>query len=304
MEKINSQILLPDVQGKYSFDASLSGLTWFQVGGPALVLYKPTNICDLQTFIQKKPDDLPYFVLGAGSNVLMRDGGYNGVVIKLGKGFSQISIENGELIVGAAALDRTVAMFAMQHRLSGVEFLVTIPGSIGGAIAMNAGCYGYEVKDILSWVEIIDKHGRLCKLSNQELNMTYRKAELPQGCILVRAAFKVRPGNAVDIQHIIQKYLDLREDSQPTRGRTGGSTFKNPINAKAWELIDRAGCRGLTIGAAQISEKHCNFMLNVGGASAEELESLGEMVRQQVKKTSGQDLEWEIIRVGEKLKLT
>jgi len=293
-------IFLPVVRGRYSFEVNLSTLTWFQVGGAAFVLYKPEDVFDLQSFLKEKSAELQYFVLGAGSNVLVRDGGYRGAVIKLGKGFSAITIENGVLIAGAAALDRTVAMFAMQHQLSGIEFLVTIPGAIGGAVAMNAGCYGFEVKDVLAWVEIVDKLGELRKLYVDDLKMSYRKSVLPEGCVIVRAAFKITPGNAADIQHNTQKYLQMREESQPTKGRTGGSTFKNPIDAKAWELIDKAGCRGLTMGGAKISEKHCNFMLNTGGASAEELECLGELVRQKVKETSNKNLEWEIIRVGDR----
>lgn len=293
-------ILLPVVRGRYSFEVNLSAFTWFQVGGAAFVLYKPEDVFDLQHFLKEKSAELQYFVLGAGSNVLVRDGGYRGAVIKLGKGFSTITIENDVLIAGAAALDRTVAMFAMQHQLSGIEFLVTIPGAIGGAVAMNAGCYGFEVKDVLAWVEIVDKLGELRKLYVDDLKMSYRKSVLPEGCVIVRAAFKITPGNAADIQHNTQKYLQMREESQPTKGRTGGSTFKNPIDAKAWELIDKAGCRGLTMGGAKISEKHCNFMLNTGGASAEELECLGELVRQKVKETSNKNLEWEIIRVGDR----
>lgn len=302
-EKNYQQFLLPTIRGRYSFGENLSGFTWFQVGGPAFVLYRPKDISDIQYFLREKSAELPYFVLGAGSNVLVRDGGYTGVIIKLGRGFSQITIEDGELIAGAAALDRTIAMFAMQHQMSGVEFLVTIPGSIGGAVAMNAGCYGFEIKDVLSWIEIVDKQGELCKLYPHELNMSYRKSVLPEGCIVVRAAFKVASGNAIDIQHNTQRYLRLREESQPTKGRTGGSTFKNPTDLKAWELIDKAGCRGLAIGAAKISEKHCNFMLNTGGATADELERLGELVRQKVRESSNQELEWEIIRVGDRKEL-
>jgi len=298
-----SPALLPQVNGRYSFGAPLSSLTWFQAGGPAFVLYKPDSSDDLQHFLQEKSAEIPYFILGVGSNVLVRDGGYNGVVIKLGRSFSQISMEDGELVAGAAALDRTVAMFALQHQLSGIEFLVTIPGSIGGAVAMNAGCYGVEIKDVLSWVEIVDSKGNLRKLLPGDLHMTYRKAILPEGSIVVRAAFKVATGNASEIQQTIQKYLDFREESQPMKGRTGGSTFKNPTNAKAWELIDKAGCRGLIIGAAQMSEKHCNFMLNTGGATADELERLGELVRQRVKENSNLELEWEIIRVGKKVEV-
>lgn len=294
--------LLPNVRGRYSFATPLASLTWFQVGGPADVLYKPEDTADLQHFLANR-QDLPCFVLGAGSNLLVRDGGYNGTVIKLGRGFAQMVIQNDELIAGAAALDRTVAMFAMQHSFSGVEFLVTIPGSVGGAVAMNAGCYGVEIKDVLNWVEIVDAHGKLHRLLPGELKLSYRKAVLPYGCVIVRASFKVHQANAIDIQQNMQRGLQLREDSQPATGRTGGSTFKNPANhnageLKAWELIDQAKCRGLTIGAAQMSEKHCNFMLNTGGASAHDLECLGELVRQKVKAFSGHDLMWEIIRIG------
>lgn len=288
---------LPNVKGKYNFSVPLAGLTWFQVGGPAKVIYKPEDTADLQHFL-KYFQGGQYFTIGAGSNILVRDGGYDGVVIKLGRNFSKIDIQDNELIVGAAALDRTVAMFAMQHGYSGVEFLVSIPGSIGGAVAMNAGCYGYEIKDILEWTEIIDAEGLIHRLQPSDLGFSYRKAILPKGCVLVRSGFKVYPGNQVEIQQKMQGYLNLREESQPTKGRTGGSTFKNPENSRAWELIDQAQCRGLAIGAAQMSEKHCNFMLNTGGATASDLENLGELVRNRVQKASGFQLEWEIIRIG------
>lgn len=288
---------LPNVRGRYSYSVPLSGLTWFQVGGPAGVVYKPEDVSDLQHFINNC-NDVPYFVLGAGSNILVRDGGYDGVIVKLGRNFSGINIQNDELIVGAAALDRTVAMFAMQHGFSGVEFLVTIPGSIGGAVAMNAGCYGFEIKDILNWVEIVNADGSMQRLQPNGLCFSYRKSKLPEGSIIVRVSFKINPGDSVEIQQRMQNYLQLREDSQPTKGRTGGSTFKNPDGGKAWELIDLAQCRGLRIGSAQMSEKHCNFMLNVGGATAADLENLGELVRKKVQIASGCNLEWEIIRVG------
>ncbi len=306
-----ADIDLPNVRGRYRFATPLAGLTWFQVGGPAKILYQPKDTADLQHFLANRPDlpsDLPCFVLGAGSNLLVRDGGYAGIIIKLGRDFAQMVIENEQLIVGAAALDRTTAMFAMQHSFSGVEFLVTIPGSIGGAVAMNAGCYGVEIKDVLNWVEIVDASGKLHRLFTAELKLSYRNAVLPQGCVIVRASFKVRQASAMTIQQTMQRGLQLREDSQPTKGRTGGSTFKNPVNhhldplkakeIKAWELIDQAKCRGLTIGAAQMSHKHCNFMLNTGGASAHDLECLGELVRQKVKAFSGHELVWEIIRIG------
>ena len=296
-------VLLPKVTGRYSFDVMLSGLTWFQVGGPASVVFKPEDTADLQYFLKNKLNSLPHFVIGAGSNILVRDGGFNGAIIKLGRGFSKILIENGELIAGAAVLDRTLSIFALQHNIKGFEFLVTIPGSVGGAIAMNAGCYGFEVKDILSWVEIVDQNGNLHRLYPHELKMTYRKSVLPKGCVVVRAGFRAEAGDNVDIQYRIQEYLQLREESQPIKGRTGGSTFKNPDSEKAWKLIDEAGCRGISIGSAKISEKHCNFMLNTGGASADELERLGEIVRQKVKEYSGKHLEWEIIRIGQSSEL-
>ncbi|MCX7343172.1 MAG: UDP-N-acetylmuramate dehydrogenase [Proteobacteria bacterium] len=297
LKKVTEYLKLPNVRGRYGYSVPLSGLTWFQVGGPAGVVYKPEDVSDLQNFISNC-QDVPYFVLGAGSNILVRDGGYDGVVVKLGRNFSEITIKNDELIVGAAALDRTVAMFAMQHGFSGVEFLVTIPGSIGGAVAMNAGCYGFEIKDILNWVEIINADGSVQRLQPDELCFSYRKSKLPEGSIIVMASFKVNPGDSIEIQQRMQNYLQLREDSQPTKGRTGGSTFKNPDGGKAWELIDLAQCRGLRIGSAQMSEKHCNFMLNVGDATAADLENLGELVRKKVQISSGCHLEWEIIRVG------
>jgi UDP-N-acetylmuramate dehydrogenase len=303
LNKISSEqslAQLPIVRGKYVFDALLAPLTWFQVGGPAQILFKPHDAEDLANFLQNISIDLPYFVLGAGSNVLIRDGGYEGLIIKLGKNFSQITLENDLLIAGAAALDRSVAMTALTHNLKGFEFLVTIPGSIGGAIAMNAGCYGSEIKDILAWVEGVDHRGEIIRLTNSELNMSYRKAQLPKGYIVTKAAFHALSGDTVEIQHKIQEYLKLREESQPTKCRTGGSTFKNPDNAKAWELIANSGCRGITIGGAKISEKHCNFMLNIGKATAADLEDLGELVKSKVKANSNQDLEWEIIRIGKK----
>lgn len=288
---------LPNVRGRYSFSVLLSGLTWFQVGGPAKVIYKPEDLEDLQHFL-KHFQNGSYFTIGAGSNLLVRDGGYDGVVIKLGRNFAAMDIQNNELIVGAAALDRTAAMFAMQHGFSGIEFLVSIPGSIGGAVAMNAGCYGFEIKDVLNWVEIVDADGVLQRLPPSDLAFSYRKSILPKGCVIVRASFKLSSGNQVEIQQKMQEYLKLREESQPTKGKTGGSTFKNPVGHRAWELIDQAQCRGLTIGAAKMSEKHCNFMLNVGGATAADLENLGELVRTKVQASSGCQLEWEIIRIG------
>jgi UDP-N-acetylmuramate dehydrogenase len=292
---------LPVVHGKYVFDAMLAPFTWFQVGGLAQVLFKPHDSKDLANFIKNLTSDWQYFVLGAGSNVLIRDGGFDGVIIKLGRNFAQITLENDLLIAGAAALDRSVAMTALTHNLKGFEFLVTIPGSIGGAVAMNAGCYGSETKDILAWVECVDVTGQIVRLTASQLEMQYRKANLPKGYIITKAAFRAAPGNSAEIQHTIQKYLNLREESQPTKCRTGGSTFKNTSTYKAWELIDNAGCRGIAIGDAKISDKHCNFMLNTGKATAADLEDLGEMVKNKVSSNSNQNLEWEIIRIGKRL---
>lgn len=291
---------LPNVNGQYTFDAPLAPLTWFQVGGAAKVLFKPKDICDLAYFLKNLSKNIPYFILGAGSNILIRDGGYDGVVIKLGRNFSKIELEDGLLVVGAAALDRSVAMTALTYSIKGLEFLVTIPGSIGGAIAMNAGCYDREIKDILVWAEVIDKYGNIFRLDTQQLNMTYRKSDLPKGCIIIRAAFIAEKGDSVKIQYKIQEHLKLRADSQPTKCKTGGSTFKNPSLHKAWELIDKAGCRGLSLDAAQMSEKHCNFMINNGVTRSYYLEELGELVRKKVKANSGLDLEWEIIMVGDR----
>lgn len=292
---------LPVVHGKYVFGAMLAPLTWFQVGGVAQVLFKPHDSEDLASFIKNLTSNWQYFVLGAGSNVLIRDGGFDGVIIKLGRNFAQITLEDDLLIVGSAALDRSVAMTALAYNLKGFEFLVTIPGSIGGAVAMNAGCYGSEIKDILAWIECVDVNGQIVQLDTNQLEMQYRKANLPNGYIITKAAFHALPGKSTEIQHKIQEYLMLREASQPTKCRTGGSTFKNTNTYKAWELIDKAGCRGIAIGDAKISDKHCNFMLNTGKATAADLENLGELVKNKVSTNLNQNLEWEIIRIGKKL---
>lgn len=289
---------LPLIQGRYAFDLPLAPSTWFRVGGPARVVFKPKNTDDLQNFLKNKPTDLPILCIGAGSNVLVRDGGINACVVRLGSGFSQIEKENNTVIVGAGCLDRTVALQCQQWGLTGLEFLVGIPGAIGGAVAMNAGAYGGEVKDFMAWVEVVDERGTLHRLTPSDLNMTYRTGNLPKGCIAIRAAFVCEPNDPAKIQDTLNDFLKRREDTQPVRGRTGGSTFKNPPEQKAWELIDIAGCRGLQIGDAQVSEKHCNFLLNLGTATAHHIETLGETVRQRVLEKTGVTLKWEIIRLG------
>jgi UDP-N-acetylmuramate dehydrogenase len=271
---------------------------WFRVGGPAQVLFRPQDSEDLCHFILNKPPEMQVTPIGVGSNLLVRDGGILGVVIRLGRGFADVQVSNDQVICGAGALDRTVAMVCQQHSLSGLEFLYGIPGTIGGAVRMNAGAYGREVKDVLLWAEVVDHQGQLHQLSLAEIGLTYRKSGIPPEWIIVRAAFQAEPGNPEHIAERMKHIQETREASQPVNARTGGSTFANPENKRAWELIDAAGCRGMRIGGAQVSEKHCNFLINTGTATAHDLESLGEAVRQKVLEHSGVDLRWEIHRVG------
>ena len=294
-----SSFMLPNVRGRYAFAFDLSKVTWFKVGGVAEVLFKPKDVEDLITFIKDKDPKMPVTMLGAGSNVLVRDGGIKGVVIKLGSGFSEITFNGSEVIVGGACLDRTFVLACAEKGLSGIEFLVGVPGTIGGAVFMNAGAYGSEIKDFINWVEIVSADGTLTRLQAVDLSMKYRKGNLPKGAIVVRASFALQSDDPQAIHTRINAYLQQREDTQPIRGRTGGSTFKNPSAMAAWKLIDQAGCRGLMMGDAQVSEKHCNFLLNLDAAKATDLEQLGERVRQTVKDTTGVELEWEIIRLGE-----
>lgn len=289
---------LPGVRGRYTERTLLADQTWFQVGGPAEVLYRPADQDDLIHFLSHCPKDIPITILGAGSNVLVRDSGIAGVVIRLARGFSAIEIEGMDIIVGAGALDRTVALTCANHGIAGFEFLVGIPGSMGGAVKMNAGAYGREIKDALLWVEVIDREGQKHQLFPEDLHFSYRHSTIKDDMIITKVRLRGHPGKPAEIHQILRDFLARREESQPIQGRTGGSTFKNPLPHKAWELIDQAGCRGLMIGQAQMSEKHCNFMLNLGGARAADLEQLGEIVRQKVQEQSGIDLEWEIIRLG------
>lgn len=291
---------LPEVRGRYSFDAAMSDQTWFRVGGPADVLYKPADLDDLIHFLKNRPESVPLYVVGAGSNLLVRDGGVRGVVIRLGRGFSTIERDGLLVTVGAAALDRTVAMSCGQWGMSGLEFLVGVPGTIGGAVKMNAGCYGAETKDRLVWVDVLNFDGMLHRLTPDQLEMTYRHSNLRPDQIVIAAQFYCDSGDTTQILSRLDQLLAEREASQPIRGRTGGSTFRNPGGQSAWKLIDEAGCRGLMVGQAQVSEKHTNFLLNTDHCSAADLEELGELVRQNVKDKSGHDLCWEIVRIGEK----
>jgi UDP-N-acetylmuramate dehydrogenase len=289
---------LPPLRGRVQRNAPLAPLTWFRVGGPAEWLVRPADLDDLLLLLREAPPGLPVTVIGAASNLIVRDGGVRGVVLRLGRGFAGIERDGDALVAGAGALDATVAEHAAQAGLSGLEFLSGIPGTIGGAVAMNAGAYGAEIKDVLDWAEVATRTG-LQRLSNADLALAYRRATLPAGGIVTRARLRATPADAAAIAARMAAIRERREATQPTRARTGGSTFKNPPGAKAWELIDAAGCRGLARGAAQVSAKHCNFLLNTGGATAAELEALGEELRARVLAHSGVALEWEIKRIGE-----
>ena len=292
---------LPTIRGRYVPNARLAEQTWFRVGGPADVLFRPADEADLAHFLSNKPEHIPVTIIGAGSNLLVRGGGVPGVVIRLGRGFSDIRIDGGLVHVGAGCLDRTVSLTCREAGVGGLEFLVGIPGTIGGAVRMNAGAYGQEIKDILVYADVINLQGEHHRLTPEALQMTYRHTSLPEGWIVTGAVLRgVANQNPSEIGNAIDKILEEREATQPTRGRTGGSTFKNPESEKAWKLIDAAGCRGLKIGDAQVSEKHCNFLLNLDQATANDLESLGEEVKHRVYEISGVCLDWEIVKVGVK----
>jgi len=288
---------IPSIRGRVQAGAILAPFTWFRVGGPAEWLVRPADAEDLVTLLRDLPAGMPLTVIGAASNLIIRDGGLPGVVVRLGGGFGGVSVEADGLVAGAAALDVTVAEHAAAAGLSGLEFLCGIPGSIGGAVAMNAGAYGAEVKDVLDWAEVATPRG-VQRLPAEAFAFAYRHAALPEGAVVIRARFRATPGDRQAIAARMQQIRVERETTQPVRARTGGSTFKNPPGHKAWELIDSAGCRGLVHGGAQVSEKHCNFLINTGQATAADLEALGEEVRARVQAKSGIALEWEIRRIG------
>lgn len=289
---------LPAVRGRLTADAPLSGVTWFRVGGPAEVMFRPADRDDLLDFLRAKPADVPVTVLGVASNVLIRDGGLPGVTLRLGRGFADIGAEGSDILCGAAALDLNVATAAKIAGIAGLEFLSGVPGTIGGAVRMNAGAYGKEIKDVLVWAEAADPEGNVHRLTNAELNFEYRRSALPADWICLGARLNGESGDPAEIAARMTEIQDQRAGSQPIRSRTGGSTFKNPPGHKAWQLIDAAGCRGLTRGGAMVSDKHCNFLINTGEATAADLENLGEEVRRRVKETAGVELEWEIKRLG------
>ena len=289
---------LPPLRGRLQLNAPLAPTTWFRAGGAAEVLVRPADAEDLAQFLRALPLDVPVHVIGAGSNLIVRDGGLPGVTLRLARGFSAITAEAGGLIAGAASLDVTVAEHAAAAGLAGLEFLCGIPGSIGGAVAMNAGAYGGELAGVLDWAEVVTRSGEQRRLSAADLAFAYRHSALPPGAVVVRARLRAVPGAPAIIAARMAEIRASREASQPIRARTGGSTFRNPDGMKAWELIDAAGCRGLTRGAAMVSDKHCNFLINTGAASAADIEGLGEEVRRRVHAATGVTLEWEIRRIG------
>ena len=290
---------LPRVRGRLSENAPLAQQTWFRVGGPAEILFRPADVEDLAGFLAAKPKDVPITVLGVASNLLIRDGGIAGVVVRLGRGFVEITCAGTEVSAGAGALDLNVALAAGIAGITGLEFLSGIPGTVGGGLRMNAGAYGSEFKDVLTAAEALDAKGGRHQLAPHEMGLSYRHCGVPEDWIFIGAQFRGSPGNAKAIGARMAEIQAAREASQPIRARTGGSTFANPPGHKAWELIDRAGCRGLRLGGAMVSEQHTNFLINTGNASAADIEALGEEVRRRVLDQSGITLAWEIRRLGE-----
>ena len=296
---------LPPVRGRLAANAPIGPLTWFRIGGPAEVLFRPADRDDLAAFLQALPAEVPVTVIGVGSNLLVRDGGIPGVTIRLGRGFAQIDAGAGaephEISAGAGALDLNVALTAAQAGIAGLEFLSGIPGTIGGAFQTNAGAYGTELRDVLVSADAIDRDGRVHRVDAADLGLSYRHAEAPAGWIFTAATLRGRRGEPAAIAGRLAEIQTAREAAQPLRARTGGSTFANPPGEQAWRLIDAAGCRGLVRGGAMVSEKHTNFLINTGTATAAEIEGLGEEVRRRVHARFGIVLDWEIRRIGRPL---
>ena len=290
---------MPALRGRLLANEPLAPLTWFRVGGPAQVLFMPEDEADLAYFLAHLPAEIPVAVVGLGSNLIVRDGGVPGVVIRLGRGFGDVKVEPGERVrAGTAVPDVKVSRTAQEASIAGLAFFRGIPGAIGGALRMNGGAYGRETKDALIEARGVDRRGNVQVFGNADLHYTYRHCGAPDDVIFTEALFQGAPGDAKAIAAEMDKITESREATQPIKSRTGGSTFKNPPGHKAWQLIDAAGCRGLKVGDAQVSEMHCNFLINLGNATATDIEMLGETVRRRVKENSGVDLEWEIKRIG------
>ncbi|HEY7999458.1 MAG TPA: UDP-N-acetylmuramate dehydrogenase [Pseudolabrys sp.] len=287
-----------ELRGRLLANQSLDSQSWFRVGGPAQALFMPADEADLSYFLKGTPAEVLVTVIGASSNLIIRDGGVPGVVIRLGRGFNDIAVEEGRRVrAGSAALDANVARAALPAGVAGLAFLSGIPGSIGGALRMNGGAYGGETKDVLIEARSIDRQGNPRTLSNAEMNFSYRRSGAPDDMVFTQALFQGRPGEPEQIAAEMAEIKKKREATQP-KNKTCGSTFKNPPGHNAWKLIEDAGCRGFKVGQAQVSELHCNFLVNLGGATAADIETLGETVRERVKTHSGVELEWEIKRIG------
>ena len=289
---------LPNVRGRLRADEPMARFTWFRVGGPAEVLFEPADMDDLCSFLAARPKHVDITVIGGTSNILIRDGGIPGIVIRLGKTFAGIDVDRTRIQVGAAAADVNVARRARDVGLGGFEFMGGIPGTIGGALRMNAGAYGAEISDVFESATAVDLDGTVHKLSIADMGFAYRHCDVPADYIFTEAVLTGTDAEPADIARRMAEISANREASQPVRERTGGSTFANPEGRKSWQLIDSAGCRGLRIGGAMVSDAHCNFLINVENATAQDLESLGEEVRRRVKETQGVDLHWEIRRLG------
>ena len=301
---------IPKPRGALSENRSLADLTWLRVGGPAEYFFQPADTEDLADFLRALPADIPVFPMGVGSNLIVRDGGLRGVVIRLGRGFNQITVQDDLITAGAAALDAHVARRTADHGRD-LTFLRTIPGSIGGAVRMNAGCYGSYVADHFVHATLVTRQGGVITLTHDQITFEYRQTDIPVGAVITEAVFRAPADQAEALYAKMDAQLRKRDETQPTKERSAGSTFRNPAgfsstgraddthDLKAWKVIDDAGLRGATLGGAQMSEKHSNFMINTGGASAADLEGLGELVRKRVFQNAGIELVWEIMRVGE-----
>jgi UDP-N-acetylmuramate dehydrogenase len=290
---------MPDLRGRLAANQDMAPLTWFRAGGPAQVLFTPADEDDLAYFLAKLPDNIPVYPVGVGSNLIVRDGGIAGVVIRLSpRAFGEVAAEGDTVRAGAIALDKRVAEVAAAANISGLEFLFGIPGSVGGALRMNAGANGGETKDVLVEARGVTRKGTQTTFSNAEMKFAYRNSGVADGVIFTSAVFRGRIAKPQAIRDRMNEVQQHREAAQPIREKTGGSTFKNPPGHSAWQLIDAAGCRGLTIGGAQVSTMHCNFLINTGNSSGHDIEALGETVRARVKAQSGIELQWEIKRIG------
>jgi UDP-N-acetylmuramate dehydrogenase len=289
---------MPELRGRLLANQPLAELTWFRVGGPAQVLFLPEDESDLAYFLKNLSSDIAVIVIGLGSNLIVRDGGVPGVVVRLGRGFNDVMVEGLRIRAGTAVPDVKVARAAQEGGIAGLSFYRGIPGGIGGALRMNGGAYGRETRDALIEARGVDRAGNIRVYSNADMHYTYRHCGVPDDVIFTQALLEGQPGDSATIAAEMDKITESREATQPIRSRTGGSTFKNPPGQKAWQLIDAAGCRGLVVGDAQVSDMHCNFLINRGNATASDIETLGETVRRRVKETSGVTLDWEIKRIG------